>query len=226
VIALEEQEALADGVRRYLRDPTDLSALADAGPADLVAFRDAYWKRVREAGLDPEGKVFLDRYPLNSLKLPLIQRLFPEATILFALRDPRDVVFSCWRRRFQMSAPMFHLLDLRSAAGFYDAAMTLSMRLEGQSASAWTFVRHEALLEDFTSVMQSICQTVGVEWTEAMRDVGARNADRAIATPSAAQLAGGLRTDGGGAWRPYADRVAEPFAPLAPWLSRFGYPES
>ena len=226
VIALEEQEALADGVRRYLRDPTDLSALADAGPEDLAAFRDAYWKRVREAGLDPEGKVFLDRYPLNSLKLPLIQRLFPEATILFALRDPRDVVFSCWRRRFQMSAPMFHLLDLRSAAGFYDAVMTFSMRLEGQSASPWVFVRHEALLEDFTTVMQSICQTVGVEWTEAMRDVGARNADRAIATPSAAQLAGGLRTDGGGAWRPYADRVAEPFAPLAPWLSRFGYPGS
>jgi hypothetical protein len=121
---------------------------------------------------------------------------------------------------------MFHLLDLRSAAGFYDAVMTFSMRLEGQSASPWAFVRHEALLEDFTTVMQSICQTVGVEWTEAMRDVGARNADRAIATPSAAQLAGGLRTDGGGAWRPYADRVAEPFAPLAPWLSRFGYPES
>ena len=47
-----------------------------------------------------------------------------------------------------------------------------------------------------------------------------------IATPSAAQLAGGRRTDGGGAWRPYADRLAEPFAPLAPWLSRFGYPGS
>lgn len=226
VVALEEQEALADGVRRYLRDPTDLTDLAGAGPGDLAAFRDAYWTRVRQAGLEPEGKVFLDRYPLNSLKLPLIQRLFPEATILFALRDPRDVVFSCWRRRFQMSAPMFHLLDLRSAAGFYDAVMTFSMRLEGQTAAPWTFVQHEALLADFDGVMQSICRTVGVEWTEAMRDVGARNAERAIATPSAAQLAGGLRTDGGGAWRPYAERLAEPFAPLSPWLRRFGYPEA
>ncbi|MFM1960482.1 MAG: hypothetical protein RL588_1999 [Pseudomonadota bacterium] len=226
VAALEEQEALVDGVRRYLRDPTDLSALADAGPADLAAFRDAYWKRVREAGQDPDGKVFLDRYPLNSLKLPLILRLFPEATILFALRDPRDVLFSCWRRRFQMSAPMYHLLDLRSAAGFYDAVMTFSMRLEGHSATPWTFVRHESLLADFEGVMQSICMTVGVEWTEAMRDVGGRNAERAIATPSAAQLAGGLRTDGGGAWRPYADRLADPLATLAPWVKRFGYPEA
>jgi hypothetical protein len=30
--AAEPIEALADAVRRYLRDPTDLSALADAGP--------------------------------------------------------------------------------------------------------------------------------------------------------------------------------------------------
>lgn len=226
VVALEEQEALADGVRRYLRDPTDLSDLASAGPADLAAFREAYWKRVRDAGLVPEGKVFLDRYPLNSLKLPLIQRLFPEATILFALRDPRDVVFSCWRRRFQMSAPMFHLLDLRSAAGFYDAVMTFSMRVQEEGAAPRTFLRHEALLADFDGVMQSICRTIGVEWTDSMRDVGARNAERAIATPSAAQLAGGLRTDGGGAWRPYADRLVDPLSTLAPWVSRFGYPEA
>lgn len=224
VVALEEQEALADGVRRYLRDPTDLSALADAGPADLAAFREAYWRRVREAGLEPEGKVFLDRYPLNSLKLPLIQRLFPEATILFALRDPRDVVFSCWRRRFRMSAPMFHLLEPRSAASFYDAVMTFSLRQEGQSATPWRFVKHEDLLADFAGEMQAICRTIGVEWSDAMRDVGARNAERAIATPSAAQLAGGLRTDGGGAWRPYADRLADPLATLAPWVTRFGYP--
>lgn len=226
VVALEEQEALADGVRRYLRDPTDLSDLSGAGPADLAAFRDAYWTRVREAGLSPEGKVFLDRYPLNSLKLPLIQRLFPEATILFAVRDPRDVLFSCWRRRFQMSAPMYHLLDLRSAAGFYDAVMTFSMRVQAEAAAPWTFLRHEALLADFDGVMQSICRTIGVEWTDAMRDVGARNAERAIATPSAAQLAGGLRTDGGGAWRPYAERLADPLATLAPWVRRFGYPEA
>ena len=226
VVALEEQEALADGVRRYLRDPTDLSDLSGAGPADLAAFRDAYWTRVREAGLSPEDKVFLDRYPLNSLKLPLIQRLFPEATILFAVRDPRDVLFSCWRRRFQMSAPMYHLLDLRSAAGFYDAVMTFSMRVQAEAAAPWTFLRHETLLADFDGVMQSICRTIGVEWTDAMRDVGARNAERAIATPSAAQLAGGLRTDGGGAWRPYAERLADPLATLAPWVRRFGYPEA
>ena len=226
VVALEEQEALADGVRRYLRDPTDLSDLADAGPADLAAFRDAYWRRVRDAGLAPEGKVFLDRYPLNSLKLPLIRKLFPEAKILFALRDPRDVIFSCWRRRFQMSAPMFHLLELRSAAGFYDAVMSFSARMEAEAGTPWTHVRHEALLADFDGVMQLICQAIGVEWTEAMRDVGARNAERAIATPSAAQLAGGLRTDGGGAWRPYADRLADPLATLAPWVRKFGYPEA
>ena len=63
-----------------------------------------------EAGIDVAGKVFVDKHPLNTLKLPLIARLFPHAKILFACRDPRDVMLSCFRHRFQMSAPIYELL--------------------------------------------------------------------------------------------------------------------
>jgi hypothetical protein len=45
--------------------------------------------------------------PLNAVFLPLIAKLFPRAKIIFALRDPRDVVLSCFRRRFAMNAGMF-----------------------------------------------------------------------------------------------------------------------
>ena len=37
--------------------------------------------------------MFIDKHPLNTFKLPLIARLFPDARILFARRDPRDVRF-------------------------------------------------------------------------------------------------------------------------------------
>ena len=51
-------------------------------------------------GVEPRGKVFIDKMPLSSVAFPVIAKLFPNARILFALRDPRDVVLSCFRRRF------------------------------------------------------------------------------------------------------------------------------
>ena len=77
--------------------------------------REAYWSRVAEAGVIVNRNLFIDKHPLNGLKLPLIARLFPEARILLAMRDPRDVVWSCFRRRFRMSAPYFELLTLEPA---------------------------------------------------------------------------------------------------------------
>jgi len=62
--------------------------------------------------IDVAGKMFVDNHPLNTLKLPLIARLFPDAKILFACRGParhRAVVF---RHRFQMSAPIYELLSI------------------------------------------------------------------------------------------------------------------
>ena len=54
--------------------------------------------------------------PLNTVLLPLVAKLFPDAKILFALRDPRDVVLSCFRRRFGMSPQMYDFLTLEGAA--------------------------------------------------------------------------------------------------------------
>ena len=108
--------ARAGGLRRR-------SLRADA--RELGALRERYWREVREAGLEVAGKVFVDKHPLHSLKLPLIARLFPKAKILFAYRDPRDVVLSCFRRRFNMNPAMYQLLTLEGAAAVlrrHDAA--------------------------------------------------------------------------------------------------------
>lgn len=224
ISTLEEQDVLIDGVRRYLARPEDLEALAKADETDLDTFRAHYWRRVREAGSEPTGKVFLDRYPLNTLKLPLISRLFPEAKIIFAARDPRDVVWSCYRRRFQMSAPMYQLLTLPGAAALYDATLAFKTRLDDLLGLDMRTLRHEDLLADFEGEVKAICGFIGLEWSEAMRDVAARAGDRAIATPSTAQLARGLNTEGVGQWRRYADQLAPVLPALAPWVERLGYP--
>ena len=87
-----------------------LEPLLRASEEELESLRAAYWRRVRAGGAEVAGKLFLDKHPLNTLKLPLIARLFPSAKILFARRDPRDVVLSCFRRRFRMNPAMYQML--------------------------------------------------------------------------------------------------------------------
>src|SRR5262249_11678182 len=154
------------------------------------------------------GKVFVDKHPLNTFRLPLILKLFPEAKILFARRDPRDVVLSCYRRRFTMSGSAYQLLTLPGAAGHYDAAMKLADRLQTAMAARTGVVRHEALIDDFDAAVQEVCAFVGLPWNDAMRGFADQAHDRAVATPSGAQLSRGLSAEGVGAWRRYAEQLA------------------
>jgi tetratricopeptide (TPR) repeat protein len=223
VEALEERETLIDALRAFLAAPEDLDRLAQAGEADLEPLRAAYWARVRAEGAAIEGKVFVDKHPLNTLKLPLIAKLFPDAKILFARRDPRDVILSCYRRRFAMSGSAYQLLTLPGAAGYYDAAMQIAERLEPALDAQTLIVRHEALIADFDEVAAGVCAFLGLPWTDALRGFAERTRDRGIATPSGAQLAGGLSSEGVGQWRRYRQQMAPALPRLAPWVARFGY---
>jgi tetratricopeptide (TPR) repeat protein len=224
VVSLEEHELLTDGVLEYMREPLDLGPLAEAPESELMRLRQAYWDGVARGGAAVKGKVFIDKHPLNTLKLPLIARLFPEAKILFACRDPRDVVLSCFRRRFKMNPAMYQMLTLEGAARFYAATMRVADSSRLLLGLAWREVRYEQLMADFSGEMRTLCDFLGIRWTEDMGAFAARVQRREHSTPSTAQLARGLDRSGLGHWRHYAGPLAAVEGTLAPWVARFGAP--
>jgi tetratricopeptide (TPR) repeat protein len=223
VVSLEENELLIDAVREFMRGPADLDRLMRADFNTLEPLRAAYWRQVAAAGMDVAGKVFVDKHPLNTLKLPLIARLFPQAKILFACRDPRDVVLSCFRHRFHMSAPIYELLSLQGAARYYDAVMALAVCLTTAFKLNMCLVRHEDVVTEFTREMKRICAYLGLEWVPAMGDFALRTQKRAVLTPSTAQLVRGLNTEGLGQWRRYQAELTSVLPLLEPWVKRFFY---
>ena len=223
VVSLEESESLIDGIREFMPRPEDLDRLLRAPPATLDALRESYWRRVARNGVDVRGKVFVDKNPLDSLKLPLIARLFPEARILVACRDPRDVVLSCFRHRFRMSAPMYELLTLQGTAAYYDTVMGVLVESLRVLPLATCLVRHEEVVSAFTREMQRVCEFLRLEWVPAMADFAPRAQHRTILTPSAAQLARGLNASGVGHWRRYETQLAPVLPLLAGWVSHFRF---
>lgn len=224
VVSLEEHELLTEAVLRYQREPLDLRPLMDAPEPELEELRRNYWAQVAQAGANVTGKVFIDKHPLNTLKLPLIARLFPDAKILFACRDPRDVVLSCFRRRFKMNAAMYQMLTLDGAARFYDAVMAFADLARPTLGLAWRQVSYEQVIADFSGEMRSICEFIGLGWSESMGLFAERVKSREHSTPSTAQLTRGLDRSGVGHWRRYASHLAGIEPILKRWVDRFAAP--
>ncbi len=223
VASIEEHELLGGAVLRFMREPVNLEPLARAEESQVLALRGAYWDGVRNAGVDPAGKVFVDKHPLNTLKLPLIARLFPRAKILFACRDPRDVVLSCFRRRFKMNPAMYELLTLPGAAAFYDAVMGFAEKVRPLLKLDWHVVRYESLVNDLVGETRAICEFLGLETVDGMSDFAGRVQAREHATPSTAQLAQGLTRTGLEQWRHYERELNQVLPALRRWVDHFGY---
>jgi tetratricopeptide (TPR) repeat protein len=226
VAAMEERACLTDSAAEFFGSDAALDRLAALPDAELEQWRQAYWRRVAESGAETSKPVFIDKMPLNLVFLPLIARLFPAAKILFALRDPRDVVLSCFRRRFAMNAGMFEFTALDSAAAYYAAVMELMAVYRQKLALEILETKHENLIADFDAETQRLCEFLGIDFRDEMRGFAARARTRNIDTPSAAQVARGLSAAGLAQWRRYEEQLTPILPVLAPFVARFGYPET
>ncbi len=222
IVTLEEIDHLETVAGSQLADDAALARLTGLSPADAAPLREAYWRGVA-AGTDIVGRMVVDKLPLHTANLPLIAKLFPDARILFALRDPRDVVFSCFRRRFQMNAAMFEFLTLKGAAAYYDAVMALGEACRSRMPLKVREVRHESLVADFDGEMRAILAFLGLDWDEGVRGFAGR-AKAALRTPSDPQVARGLNSEGLGQWRRYSAELRPILGDLDPWVRRFDYP--
>ncbi len=220
VEALEERPTLAAG-DEYLQEG-GLARLARANRDRLEELRNAYWQAVASAGIDAGGKLFVDKDPLKGLYLPLIARLFPAARIIVMRRDPRDVVWSCFKANFAPTPAAAEFTDLERAARHYDALM----RSQEAFLEALPLARHElhyeALVANFDEETQRLCDFLDAAWTEDMRDFARTARRRGVSTMSAAQVSKPLY-DGSRQWRRYEEQLKPILPILEPWVERFGY---
>lgn len=223
IVCLEEKELLAPVVADLLAGQV-LPFWRTLPAAEIEKRRSAYWRNAHEASRAPlAGRVLVDKLPLNLVLLPVIGRLFPAAKIVLALRDPRDAVFSAYRQRFGMNPAMAQMLELESAARYYDAAMTLMLRCREKLPLRVHEVRYEDVVADLESAARGLAAFLDLPFEPAMLDFSATARRRDIATPSARQVAEPLYSRSVGRWRAYAAQLAPVLPLLGPWAQRFGY---
>jgi tetratricopeptide (TPR) repeat protein len=222
-ITLEEKPLLNEAMQEFLAPEGGIARLAALSEAQCEPYRALYWQHVREQAGEVNGRIVVDQTPLNTLHLTLIARLFPGAAIVFALRDPRDVVLSCFRRLFVVNPYTFEFLSLNRTAQFYDATMRHTLLAREKLPLRFHNLRNEDLVADFDGRVRTLCDFLEVEFDPAMARFAERSKSRGVATPSATQIARGLSSDGIGQWRRYEAELEAVLPLLAPWVRHFGY---
>ncbi len=219
LVCIEEREHLALAAQSAAADPSKLAGLTDA---EIVAIRATYWQRVR-AETEIGDRIVVDKLPLNIIFLPLIRRVFPEAKILFALRDPRDVVLSCFQQRFGMNAAMVQFLQLSTAAAYYDKVLSLGTESRAKLGLAIHEVRYEDVVTDLGSVARRVAAFLNLEFEPAMLTPSDIAKKRNINTPSGRQVVEPIYNRSVARWKRYEAQLTPVLPTLNAWAAKLGY---
>ena len=217
------QQALPEVLGRDKPFPDVLSGLRDDEVAGLGAwYRDEAKRRL---GIDLAAQRLVDKLPLNIVEVGFIRRIFPSAPIIVALRDPRDVILSCFMQNFRINRAMAHFLTIEGTAKLYAAVMELWLHYRSDPGLNQIEYRYEDLVADTEGVARRVFAFLGEPWDEGVLAYQNRARERFVATPSYADVSTPIYGRSVGRWRNYARQLAPALAILAPFVREFGYSE-
>jgi tetratricopeptide (TPR) repeat protein len=215
------QYALDDIIAAGVYYPEQLAKLA---PDQLRTIRARYLERATAKVQLQPGQRLVDKNPLNLLRLPAIQRLFPNAPILLAVRHPCDVILSCFMQHFR--APHFVMLcaSLQSLAEGYRRSFDFWYEQSAMLSPHVLEVRYESFVADFERGVRDMAEFLQLSWHDAMLAPAEHaRAKGFISTPSYSQVVQPVNQKAVGRWRAYERHLA-PITPLLqPYLERWGY---
>ena len=229
LVSSDEREAFARDIfpAMWLTPATPLptAKLLDAiPPPKLAALRERYLAYMQAALNAPIGeRVHLDKNPTLTLVLPGLLRLFPEARLLIALRDPRDVVISCFMQYLPLNANSVCFLTLERTAERYANDMATWRKFRTMIAAPWLEVRYEDTVADLEKEARRALHFLGLPWEPSVLNYRDRLKEKGVGSPTYEAVSQPLYTRAIGRWQHYEKHLAPWLPVLQPAIDAFGY---
>lgn len=206
------------------RTPEDITTalLALDGPG-----RDGLRARYRAeaaARLDDAPGRLVDKLPLNLVFLGAIAVLFPDAPVVFVLRDPRDSALSCFMQDFVLNAAMVQMLDLARIVALQEQVLGLWRTHASALPNPTLTVRYEDIVADQPGAARALLEHLGLPWDDRVTRYWKGARDTHISTPSHQDVSKPIFTRARGRWRRYAEHLAPVRRRLDALATAFDYP--
>ena len=231
IVSSEERQVLGRDILNVLwRDagdftPPTIGALHAICPDKLHTLRRHYRDRMEE-GLDEAvgGRVHIDKNPTHTLFIPGILRLLPDSRCLVALRDPRDVVVSCYFQYLPLNPNSASFLTWEDTIRRYLLDMGAWLHLRTVlPAGRWLEVRYEDLVADLPGQARRAVEFLGLPWDDGVLGYRERVAEKVVHTPSYLAVREPVHARAIGRWRRYERWMQPHLEMLRPLVEAFGY---
>ena len=92
---------------------------------EVEKLRKYYLENILRLSDKKNAQIIVDKFPFQTVSLPLINFIFPKAKIIFAHRHPYDTVLSCFQQSFEPNNAMANLRSLRESSEIYNLSMKM-----------------------------------------------------------------------------------------------------
>jgi tetratricopeptide (TPR) repeat protein len=198
-------------------------AIADLDTADVEHLRNFYWDEVSRVIVRQPQTRLVDKFPLNLACVHLIERLFPRAKWIFAIRHPCDVGLSCFMQRFQFTPATQGFWSLPGIAKVYGANISLWLNQRKRLQIDCIDLRYEDLVRNPENEMHRLLAFLDLPWNDAVLNHDSHAKTRWIKTPSYDQVSQPIYTRASGRWQHYRKWFGEAEALFAPFVEALGY---
>jgi tetratricopeptide (TPR) repeat protein len=206
-------------------DRASLHDALDRVATDLLRAQQTRYFRYNEAWVgEPLGsRMLLDKNPGSTLLLPIFLRAFPQFKTLLALRDPRDVILSCFMLYLPLNPLSASFLTLERAARRYALDMSSWLKLRDIFPLPWLQVRYEDVIADLPGQARRALDFLNLPWDPTVVAFHEHAQKKPVLSPTYAAVSQPIHNRAIGRWRNYADYL-EPVLPiLEPFVKAFGY---
>jgi tetratricopeptide (TPR) repeat protein len=230
ITAFDESEAFVQEIWHRLAPMQAQRALTirdlnELGPAERARMRDRYLKSLlREEEVPPGDRLLLDKNPSPTAALHLWLRVLPDSKVIIALRDPRDVVISCFFQNLMLTPTNANFLSLERTVRHYTDLMDVWLRMRELGGFGWMESRYEDVVANAEGEGRRVTEFCGLSWHPDQAKYYERARQKVLFAPTFSDVAQPVHQRAVGRWQHYADALAPLQDRLGPYCKTFGYP--
>ncbi len=218
VAALDEPTAFLEVLQPEFHKSNELSS------ARVNVLRRHYVQALRDdLGVDAAGKILIDKNPSPTSRLPLWLRVFPELRVLIALRDPRDVVLSCYFQNIPLNSANVNFLSLDRLAKHYADLMGIWLAVREWPGFSWIETRYEDIVANLPAEGRRVTEFLGLEWHPDQERFYEKSGAKQLYSPTYQDVTRPVYQRSVGRWRAYEKHLAPILPVLEPFCRAFGF---
>jgi Tfp pilus assembly protein PilF len=229
IVSVEETTIFHDAaympLTRGLPESEPMLSVLEAAQTDALRQSRASYFHSVEGFLDKSigERLLIDKNPSLTFLIPLLIRVFPEIKLLIALRDPRDVVLSCFMQSLPLEQGSSAYLSLESTVEEYITMMTFWQKLAPIIKNPYLEVRYEDMVNDLESVARRTLNFLGVTWDARVLGFDEHARQKVVRSPTYADVTKPVYKSAIGRWHNYQKYLEPHLEKLAPFVKLFGY---